>query len=101
MPVHLYGGVPNLNEISKIAKKFNLKIIHDSGEALGSKFDSKYSTNFKDASVISFFPNKIMVNLEKLQALKDSTEYLHSHVGYNYRMPALSAALGGFSNKEN
>lgn len=112
MPVHLYGGVPNLNEISKIAKKFNLKIIHDSAEALGSKFDSKYSTNFKDASVISFFPNKIMTTgeggavitnnksiynlVEKLksQGLKDSTEYLHSHVGYNYRMPALSAALG-------
>ena len=64
MPVHLYGGVPNLNEISKIAKKFNLKIIHDSAEALGSKFDSKYSTNFKDASVISFFPNKIMTTGE-------------------------------------
>ena len=63
MPVHLYGGVPNLNEISKIAKKFNLKIIHDSAEA-GSKFDSKYSTNFKDASVISFFPNKIMTTGE-------------------------------------
>jgi perosamine synthetase len=112
MPVHLYGGVPNLNEISKIANKYNLKIVHDSAEGLGSKFKNTHATNFKDISVVSFFPNKIMTTgeggavitnnkkvyklIEKLksQGLKNKTEYLHSHIGYNYRMNALSASLG-------
>ena len=112
MPVHLYGGVPDLNKISKIAKKYNLRVIHDAAEALGSKFNNKNSTNFKDVSVVSFFPNKIMTTGEggavitnnkkiyslvenlKSQGLKDNTEYLHSHIGFNYRMNALSSALG-------
>lgn len=112
MPVHLYGVVPELNEINKIAKKYNLKVIHDSAEALGSKYKNKYSTNFSDVSIISFFPNKVMTTgeggalctnnksiykmAEKLkgQGLQGSKEYLHSHIGYNYRLSSMSAALG-------
>lgn len=112
MPVHLYGGVPDLTSIQKIANKYTLKIVHDSAEALGSKFDNKYSTNFKDVSILSFFPNKVITTGEggavctnnknlyetiekfKSQSLKGSVEYLHSDIGYNYRMSSMSASLG-------
>ena len=112
MPVHLYGGVPNINEINKIARAYNLKVIHDSAEALGSKYNNKFSTNYHDVSVLSFFPNKIMTTGEggavvtnskkiysivenlKSQGLKNNREYFHSHIGYNYRITALAAAIG-------
>lgn len=112
IPVHLYGGVPNLIEIEKIAKKYSLKIIHDTAEALGSKYNGKYATGYKDVSVLSFFPNKVITTgeggavctnnkkifdlVEKLksQGLKGKREYVHSHIGYNYRMTSMSASLG-------
>ena len=112
MPVHLYGGVPDLESIAKIANCYKLKIIHDSAEALGSKYKNKFSTNFKDISILSFFPNKIMTTGEggavvtnnkkdyqlienlKSQGLKGNIDYIHSQIGYNYRLNSLSAALG-------
>ena len=112
MPVHLYGNIPDLSSIENIAEKYNLKVIHDSAEALGSKYKNVFSTNIKDVSILSFFPNKIMTTgeggavctndkeifnlVEKLksQGLDGKREYFHSHIGYNYRMSALSAALG-------
>ena len=112
MPVHLYGAVPELDKINRLAKKYNLKVIHDSAEALGSKYKNKYSTNFRNVSILSFFPNKIITTGEggalctndksiyemsenlKSQGLQGKKEYFHSQIGYNYRMPAMSAALG-------
>ena len=112
MPVHLYGGVPDLESISKIANSYKLKVIHDTAEALGSKYKNKFSTNFKDISILSFFPNKIMTTgeggavitnnkkefqlIEKLksQGLRGDVDYIHSQIGYNYRLNSLSAALG-------
>ena len=112
MPVHLYGMVPELDKINLLAKKYNLKVIHDSAEALGSKFNNRYSTNFRNVSILSFFPNKIITTGEggalctndksiyemseklKSQGLQGKKEYFHSDIGYNYRMPAMSAALG-------
>ena len=64
MPVHLYGGVPDLKSIQKIAKKYKVKIIHDSAEALGSKYNNQNSTNFNDVSILSFFPNKVITTGE-------------------------------------
>jgi len=112
MPVHLYGVVPELDRINRLAKKYNLKVIHDSAEALGSKYNKKYSTNFRNVSILSFFPNKIITTGEggalctndksiyemseklKSQGLQGKKEYFHSDIGYNYRMSAMSAALG-------
>ena len=112
LPVHLYGGVPDIQKINSIAKKYNLKIIHDAAEALGSEYKNKQSVSLKDSGVVSFFPNKIittgeggaiLTNNEKLykqskllrsQGLKKGTDYVHDIVGYNYRITAMSAALG-------
>ena len=112
LPVHLYGGVPDLSKIEKIAKKYNLKIIHDSAEALGSLYKGKHSGGFRDLGIYSFFPNKVMTTGEggvvitdkksyydkiiklRSQGLKGKAEYVHDVVGYNYRMTSMSAALG-------
>ena len=112
MPVHLYGGVPDLKSIQKIAKKYKVKIIRDSAEALGSKYNNQNSTNFNDVSILSFFPNKVITTGEggavctnnkklydsiekfKSHSLKGSVEYLHSDIGYNYRMSSMSASIG-------
>lgn len=112
MPVHLYGVVPDLEKINYLASKYNLKIIHDSAEAMGSKYKNKFSTNFKDVSILSFFPNKIITTGEggalctnnkeiytraqklKGQGLQGKKEYVHSMIGYNYRLNSMSAALG-------
>lgn len=112
MPVHLYGGIPNLFEIEKIADNNNLSIIHDSAESLGAKYNKKHAASFKDVAIHSFFPNKIITTgeggmlltnnkeiyekakLYSSQGLSGKEEYKHSVIGYNYRMTSLSAALG-------
>ena len=112
LPVHLYGGVPDLNQIKNIGNKHNLKVIHDAAEALGSEFNKKHSVSYKDVGILSFFPNKIITTGEggailtnnkkiyelsrklRAQGLKKGTDYTHDIVGYNYRITAMSAALG-------
>ena len=112
LPVHLYGGVPELNQIKNIANKHNLKVIHDAAEALGSEFNKKHSVSYKDVGILSFFPNKIITTGEggailtnnkkiyelsrklRAQGLKKGTDYTHDIVGYNYKFLAMSAALG-------
>jgi len=113
IPVHLYGNSPDLRKINQIAKKYKLKIIQDSAEALGTTFENKPSGSYGDIGIYSFYPNKLITTGEggllttssknlyrkakKLrgQGLKENTdEYIHDVVGYNYRMTSLSAALG-------
>lgn len=112
LPVHLYGGIPDIQSINNLARKYNLKIIHDAAEALGSEYKNKQSVSLRDVAIVSFFPNKIITtgeggalltnnqkiyNASKLlrsQGLKKGTDYVHDIVGYNYRITAMSAALG-------
>lgn len=112
MPVHLYGGIPNIENIGEIAKTNNIKIVHDAAESLGAKYKNIYSGKFDDVSSFSFFPNKIITTGEggliatnnheiyekalslRSQGLKSNEEYVHDVIGYNYRMSALNAALG-------
>jgi len=113
IPVHLYGNCPNLDKLTKIAKKYNLKIIHDTAEALGTKYRNKESGMYADVAIYSFYPNKVITtgeggmlvtnndeifNIAKVyrgQGLRINTdEYKHDVIGFNYRMPALSASLG-------
>jgi len=112
MPVHLYGGLPELDELLKVAEDNNLRIIHDSAESLGSKYKNIKVGKFSDVSSFSFFPNKIITTGEggllatdneiiykkalnlRSQGLKGKEEYVHNTIGYNYRMSAINAALG-------
>lgn len=112
--VHVFGNVGNLELLLELAKKYNLKLIEDSTEALGGyyKNSGKFLGTFGDFGVFSFNGNKIIttggggalvakntkdVNRAKhlsTQAKADVVYFDHDEIGYNYRMTNLQAALG-------
>jgi len=110
--VHLYGMPYKAQQISIIGKKYNIPIVEDSAEALGSKVDEKYCGTFGLYGVFSFNGNKIIttsgggtliVNSEKekekaiylaTQAKDQAPHFQHSQIGYNYRMSNVLAGIG-------
>jgi perosamine synthetase len=123
MPVHVFGSMCDMDKLMDIAEKFNLIVIEDATEALGSKmtleprgagnrFAGKHAGTIGEFGACSFNGNKIMTcggggmisaksveHLKKAkylttQAKDDGLHYIHSEVGYNYRLTAISAAMG-------
>ena len=110
--VHLYGMPAKMNQIKKISKQFNIPIIEDAAEALGSSIENKKCGSFGDIGILSFNGNKIittsgggaMISNNKkyidkarylsTQARDNFIHYEHSEIGYNYRMSNLLAAIG-------
>ena len=115
--VHVFGNIADMQKIMLLAKTFNLKVIEDATEALGSKFNSgvykgKFAGTIGDFGVYSFNGNKIITtggggmlvardikDLKKArylstQAKDDELFYIHNEVGFNYRMTNLQAAVG-------
>src|SRR5450759_2948799 len=110
--VHLYGMPANINELIKIADKYEIPIIEDAAEALGSKFDGKACGTFGKIGILSFNGNKIIttsgggalvsdnddyVNKARFlstQARDKAPYYQHSQNGYNYRMSNVLAGIG-------
>jgi dTDP-4-amino-4,6-dideoxygalactose transaminase len=110
--VHLYGMPYKVSEINAIANKYDIPVIEDSAEALGSTYHNKPCGTFGDFSILSFNGNKIITTsgggalVCKQKDLKDkaiflatqardkAVEYLHSQVGYNYRMSNVVAGIG-------
>ncbi len=64
VPVHVYGNVCNIEEIDKIAKKHNLKVIYDAAHAFGVTYNGVNSANFGDASMFSFHATKVFNTIE-------------------------------------
>lgn len=112
LPVHILGGLCEMEAIMDLAYKFDLKILEDATEALGAKYKNKMAGTFGKTGVLSFNGNKIITTgaggmiitddkkiAEKArylttQAKDDPVEYIHNEIGYNYRMPNLLAAFG-------
>ena len=112
MPVHLYGQPCEMGALVKLAKKHNLIIVEDCAEALGSRWNEKPVGVFGDAATFSFFGNKTISTGEGgMVLLRDKATYMHAkvlrdhgmsrekkywheHVGFNYRLTNLQAALG-------
>jgi len=112
IPVHLYGQPCNMDEIMRIAKKYNLKVIEDCAQAHGATFDGQKVGSFGDIGCFSFYGNKVITTGEggmcvtnneilddKMRVLRDhgmskTKRYWHDIVGYNYRMTNLQAAIG-------
>lgn len=110
--VHLYGMPYKVDEIHNIAKTYDIPVVEDSAEALGSTYKGQKCGTFGDISILSFNGNKIITtsgggalvtknNLLKekavflaTQARDNAVEYLHSHIGYNYRMSNVLAGIG-------
>ncbi|NLY45190.1 MAG: LegC family aminotransferase [Tissierella sp.] len=115
--VHVFGNMANMEKIMKTAERFNLKVIEDATEALGTyytdgQYKGKYAGTIGTVGIYSFNGNKIITtggggmivsdNEELLnqakhlttQAKSDELYYTHDEIGYNYRMTNLQAALG-------
>ena len=110
--VHLYGMPAKMDKIVTIANNFDIPIIEDAAEALGSKYNNQQLGTFTDFGVYSFNGNKIittsgggaLVCNDKNQIKKakflatqsrdNAIHYEHSEVGYNYRMSNVCAAIG-------
>ena len=110
--VHLYGIPANLDKIVFLCKKFNVPLIEDAAESLGSTYKGKHTGTFGKFGVLSFNGNKIITTsgggmvisedkdaIEKMrfwatQARDKARHYQHSELGYNYRMSNISAAIG-------
>lgn len=110
--VHLYGMPAKLNEITEIANRYEIPLIEDAAEALGSTFKGQKCGTFGEMSILSFNGNKIITTsgggalvcktkeqkdkavFLSTQARDNAPHYQHSEIGYNYRMSNISAGIG-------
>lgn len=115
--VHVFGNLADMERIMEIAEKYNLKVIEDATEALGSKFivgryAGKYAGTIADFGVYSYNGNKIIttggggavtalqpdkvrhIRYLSTQCKDDPHYYIHNEIGFNYRMTNIQAALG-------
>ncbi|MCA0152988.1 DegT/DnrJ/EryC1/StrS family aminotransferase [Winogradskyella vincentii] len=110
--VHLYGMPYKVDEIRIIANKYEIPILEDSAESLGSTYKNKKCGTFGDLAILSFNGNKIITTsgggalVTKSDALKEKAVFLstqardnaphyqHSEIGYNYRMSNIVAGIG-------
>lgn len=113
LPIDVFGQPADWDHLQETADHFNLKLIEDSCEALGSEYNGRVTGTLADYGVFAFYPNKqittgegamIVTNdddaADFMQAMRNQgrapgdTWLQHTHLGYNYRMDELSAALG-------
>jgi dTDP-4-amino-4,6-dideoxygalactose transaminase len=110
--VHLYGVPYKIDEVREVANKYEIPILEDSAEAIGSSYKGQKCGTFGDIGIFSFNGNKVIttsgggVIITKTKALKDKAlffatqsrddapHYQHSEIGYNYRMSNICAGIG-------
>ncbi len=114
MPVHIYGHPCDMDNINRLARKYGLYVVEDAAEAHGAEYKGKKAGGIGDVGCFSFYANKIITCGEggmivtnndeiadRARRIKDLSfekgkerVYLHSEVGYNYRITNLQAAVG-------
>lgn len=110
IPIHVYGNVCNVEEIEKVAKKYNLKVIYDAAHAFGVKYKGLGVSNFGDISMFSFHATKVFNTIEGgALAYKDGTlknvieayknfgitgQESVEYIGTNSKMNEFQAAMG-------
>lgn len=112
IPVHLYGMPAKMDEINAIAQKYNIPILEDAAEALGSQYKGKMCGTLGNYGALSFNGNKIIttsgggalicpneetaqrVKFYATQARENRPYYYHEVIGYNYRMSNVCAGIG-------
>ncbi|MFX1771493.1 DegT/DnrJ/EryC1/StrS family aminotransferase [Riemerella anatipestifer] len=110
--VHLYGMPAKMNELMAVASKYEIPIIEDAAEALGSSYKGQKCGTFGEMSILSFNGNKIITTsgggalicktseqkdkavFLSTQARDNAPHYQHSEIGYNYRMSNICAGIG-------
>jgi len=113
VPMHTFGHPVHLDELVEVCSKYYIELVEDAAESLGSFYKGRHTGTFGKVGAISFNGNKtittggggaLLFNDEKLakQAKHLTTqakvnhkwEFVHDHIGYNYRMPNINAAIG-------
>lgn len=113
VPMHTFGHPVKLDELLEVLNKYNIPMVEDAAESIGSYYKGKHTGTFGRMSILSFNGNKVITtggggmiltddeNLAKqakhltTQAkVPHSWEFVHDHIGYNYRLTNVNAALG-------
>lgn len=113
VPMHTFGHPVKMDELVQICNEWHLELVEDAAESIGSLYKGKHTGTFGTVGVISFNGNKtittggggmLLVQDEELGKLAKhlTTQakvshrwaFVHDHIGYNYRMPNINAALG-------
>lgn len=113
LPMHTFGHPCKIDEIVEICNSYNITVVEDAAESLGSYYKGKHTGSFGKVGIFSFNGNKIITtggggmivtdDEELAKRAKHITttakvphpyEYIHDEVGYNYRLTNLAAALG-------
>jgi perosamine synthetase len=111
--MHTYGHPCRIDEIVDICNEFHIPVVEDAAESLGSFYKEKHTGTFGKIGILSFNGNKIittggggMLLLNDIELARKAKhlstqakvlhkwEFVHDHIGYNYRMPNINAALG-------
>jgi aminotransferase in exopolysaccharide biosynthesis len=112
LPMHTFGHPVELDSLIAVCERWNLILVEDAAESLGSYYKGRHTGNFGKIGVLSFNGNKIMTtggggmlltdedigkrakHLTTTAKIPHPYEFVHDEVGYNYRLPNLNAALG-------
>jgi dTDP-4-amino-4,6-dideoxygalactose transaminase len=112
IPVHLYGMPAKMEEIMQIANRYEIPVLEDAAEALGSRYKNQHVGSFGKISVLSFNGNKMLntsgggallsndqeivkkARFLSTQSRDQARHYQHSQIGYNYRMSNILAGVG-------
>lgn len=113
VPMHTFGHPVRIEEIANLCKEYHIELVEDAAESIGSLYRGKHTGTFGKIGAISFNGNKtittggggmMLFNDEELAAqakhlttqakVPHRWEFRHDHIGYNYRMPNINAALG-------
>ena len=113
VPMHTFGHPVRIEEIVAICKEWHIELVEDAAESIGSTYKGKHTGTFGKVGAISFNGNKtittggggmMLFNDEELATyakhittqakISHRWEFCHDHIGYNYRMPNINAAIG-------
>ena len=113
VPMHTFGHPVRIEEIVQLCEEYHIELVEDAAESIGSLYKGKHTGTFGKVGAISFNGNKtittggggmMLFNDEELGAfakhlttqakIPHRWEFRHDHIGYNYRMPNINAALG-------
>lgn len=113
LPVHIFGHPCRIDEIVEICNRYQIPVVEDAAESIGSLYKGKHTGTFGKIGILSYNGNKtittggggmLLTDDEELATLAKhlttqakvphAWEYIHDHIGYNYRMPNINAALG-------
>ena len=113
VPMHTFGHPSQIEVLCEVANAFNLVVVEDAAESLGSTYKEKHTGTFGLLGAVSFNGNKIVTtggggavltdddklanrakHLSTTAKKPHSWEYVHDEIGYNFRMPNINAALG-------